>query len=131
MTAYESLKQQLIVEPNTWLVTDVAGFIQANLPSATPINPGALDQDYNVAVGDRTSLNQLYFQIRDNWASRLSHLKEAQPIYCNFRAEDDRYSLVDINKGKSLIGYCPSHRIVYGLKEAMDWYVEFLVENDI
>jgi UDP-N-acetylglucosamine 4-epimerase len=100
--------------------------VQANLLAATASNVDAANQIYNVAVGDRTSLNQLYFQLRDNLASRFDNLKEAQPIYRDFRAGDVRHSLADISKGRDLIGYCPTHRIGDGLREAMDWYVDFI-----
>jgi UDP-N-acetylglucosamine 4-epimerase len=51
------------------------------------------------------------------------HLKDAQPVYRDFRAGDVRHSLADISKAQTLLGYQPSHRIGEGLKEAMDWYV--------
>jgi UDP-N-acetylglucosamine 4-epimerase len=101
----------------------VANTIQANLLAATATNEDATNQVYNVAVGDRTSLNQLYFHLRDNLGEFFSHLKHSQPIYRDFRTGDVRHSLADISKGKSLMGYRPTHRIGEGLKEAMDWYV--------
>jgi len=100
--------------------------VQANLLAATATNEEAANQVYNVAVGDRTSLNQLYFHLRDNLASRFPHLEDANPVYRDFRAGDVRHSLADIGKAKELIGYNPTHRINDGLKEAMDWYVGFL-----
>jgi UDP-N-acetylglucosamine 4-epimerase len=100
--------------------------VQANLLAATSTKDDAVNQVYNVAVGDRTSLNQLYFHLRDNLASKFPHLKDANPVYRDFRAGDVRHSLADIAKAKELIGYNPTHRINDGLKEAMDWYVGFL-----
>ena len=100
--------------------------VQANLLAATASNEDASNQVYNVAVGDRTSLNQLYFHLRDNLASRFPHLNESQPAYREFRSGDVRHSLADISKGKKLLGYKPAHRIREGLKDAMDWYVDFL-----
>ena len=105
--------------------------VQANLLAATASNPEASDQVYNVAVGDRTSLNQLYFYLRDNLAKRFPHLKEAQPVYRDFRTGDVRHSLADISKGRNLMGYCPTHRISDGLREAMVWYVGFFEKNVI
>jgi len=105
--------------------------VQANLLAATASNPEASDQVYNVAVGDRTSLNQLYLYLRDNLAKRFPHLKEAQPVYRDFRAGDVRHSLADISKGRNLIGYCPTHRISDGLSEAMEWYVEFFRKKGV
>jgi UDP-N-acetylglucosamine 4-epimerase len=103
--------------------------IQANLLAATADNIDAVNQVYNIAVGDRTSLNQLYFHLRDNLAIQFEHLKEAQPVYRDFRAGDVRHSLADISKGRNLMGYCPTHRISDGLREAMKWYVSFFKKN--
>ena len=100
--------------------------IQANLLAAAASDEAAVNQIYNVAVGDRTSLNQLYFHLRDALAERFAHLKTAQPVYRGFRVGDVRHSLADIGKGRTLLGYQPSHRIADGLAEAMEWYVSFL-----
>jgi UDP-N-acetylglucosamine 4-epimerase len=97
--------------------------VQANLLAATSSNEDAANQVYNVAVGDRTSLNQLYFHLRNNLASQLSYIKDANPIYRDFRAGDVRHSQADVGKARRLIGYQPTHKIEQGLKEAMDWYM--------
>jgi len=104
----------------------VANAVQVNLLAATACNEDASNQVYNVAVGDRTTLNQLYFHLRDNLASRFSHLNGAHPAYLDFRSGDVRHSLADISKGENLLGYYPTHRIGEGLKEAMAWYEDFL-----
>lgn len=104
--------------------------VQANLLAATAISEDAINQVYNVAVGDRTSLKHLYFHLRDNLAERFAHLRDAQPIYRNFREGDVRHSLADISKCKNRIGYQPTHPIADGLKEAMDWYVCFLSSDE-
>ncbi|WP_442918662.1 NAD-dependent epimerase/dehydratase family protein [Limnobacter sp.] len=103
--------------------------LQANLLAATSENENASNQVYNVAVGDRTTLNQLFAHIRDNLAPQFPHLENAQPIYRDFREGDVRHSLADINKGMSLLGYSPTHRISEGLKEAMNWYITFLAKQ--
>jgi len=97
--------------------------IQANLLAATANDERAANQVYNVAVGDRTSLNQLYFNLRDNLVTQFPHLIEAKPVYRDFRTGDVRHSLADISKAKELIGYQPTHRLGDGLFEAMDWYI--------
>lgn len=99
--------------------------IQVNLLAAAS-DETAVNQIYNVAVGDRTSLNQLYFLLRDALAEQFAHLKMAQPVYRDFRAGDVRHSLADIGKARTLLGYQPSHRAEDGLAEAMKWYVSFL-----
>jgi UDP-N-acetylglucosamine/UDP-N-acetylgalactosamine 4-epimerase len=100
--------------------------VQANLLAATSEHPDAADQVYNVAVGDRTTLNELFFKIRDILSRDFPHLAEIQPIYRDFRPGDVRHSLADIGKARELIGYEPSHNISAGLSEAMDWYINDL-----
>lgn len=97
--------------------------VQANLLAATASSESATNQVYNVAVGDRTTLNDLFEAIRSILEPRFPHLKNYRPNYRDFRAGDVRHSLADIGKVRSLLGYEPSHRIREGLVEAMDWYV--------
>ncbi|MCG7866881.1 MAG: NAD-dependent epimerase/dehydratase family protein [Candidatus Thiodiazotropha taylori] len=100
--------------------------VQANLLAATTTNPDATNQVYNVAVGDRTSLNQLFTKIRDILADRFDYLSDLAPVYRDFRAGDVRHSLANIDKANSLLGYQPSHNIDQGLTEAMSWYIDDL-----
>jgi len=95
--------------------------IQANLLAATSAAE-ARNQVYNMAVGDRTTLNQLFNLIRDNL---VAHGVSAsiQPEYRDFRAGDVRHSLADTSKAQELLGYVPSHRIADGIKAAIGWYV--------
>lgn len=103
--------------------------IQANLLAATSQHAEAANQVYNVAVGDRTTLNQLYEAIRSTLAGRFPHLAGARPVYRDFRAGDVRHSLADIGKARTRLGYEPTHRIDAGLAAAMDWYVSDLAIN--
>ena len=103
--------------------------IQINLLAATSDNPDAVNQIYNVAVGDRTTLNELYENLRVNLAEQFPHLANAKPIYRDFREGDVRHSLADVSKAKDLLGYAPQFRIGEGLKEAMNWYVGFLSQQ--
>jgi UDP-N-acetylglucosamine 4-epimerase len=100
--------------------------IQANLLAATSQHAEAANQVYNVAVGDRTTLNQLFESIRALLAPRYPHLANFKPVYRDFRAGDVRHSLADISKARTRLGYEPTHRIDKGLTEAMDWYVHDL-----
>jgi UDP-N-acetylglucosamine/UDP-N-acetylgalactosamine 4-epimerase len=100
----------------------VANAVQANLLAATVEDEQAANQIYNVAVGDRTELLELYAAIRELLAERYPHVAEATPVFRDFRAGDVRHSLADISKANSLFGYKPSHRIKEGLREAMAWY---------
>jgi UDP-N-acetylglucosamine 4-epimerase len=99
--------------------------VQANLLAATVRDKCAINQIYNVAVGDFTSLNQLFFYIRDALAFYLPNLETNQPIYRDFRAGDVQRSLANIDKGKKLLGYQPTHRINEGLNAALNWYLNF------
>ncbi|CAI8798079.1 Vi polysaccharide biosynthesis protein VipB/TviC [Pseudomonas sp. IT-P100] len=101
----------------------VANAVQANLLAATTTSADAINQVYNVAVGDRTSLNDLFKLIRDGLAVSRQELSQAQPVYRDFRVGDVRHSLADISKVSSLLGYQPSHRLSDGVHEALDWYV--------
>ena len=100
--------------------------IQANILSAVTENPAAVNQVYNVAVGDRTTLNDLFEAIRVNLAPRFKHLENFKPTYREFRAGDVRHSQADVSKARNLLGYEPTHRMAEGLAEAMDWYVNDL-----
>jgi len=84
------------------------------------------NQVYNVAVGDRTTLNQLYEQLHFNLLAGYPHLRDVKPVYRDFRGGDVRHSLADISKAATLLDYQPTHRIGEGLKVAMDWYVQHL-----
>lgn len=107
----------------------IANTVQANLLAATVEDEAATNQVYNVAVGDRTSLNDLFEGIRALLEPRFPHLKDYRPQYRDFRAGDVRHSLADIGKARTLLGYEPSHRIREGLAEAMDWYVQDLTRD--
>lgn len=101
----------------------IANTVQANLLAAMATSDEATNQVYNVAVGDRTTLNDLFEAIRVLLAPRFKHLATFKPSYRDFRAGDVRHSLADVTKARTLLGYEPSHRIGEGLQEAMDWYV--------
>ena len=100
--------------------------IQANLLAATSQHADAANQVYNVAVGDRTTLNHLFEAIRSLLAPQFPHLADFKPHYRDFRAGDVRHSLADISKARTNLGYAPTHRIGEGLAEAMGWYVQDL-----
>lgn len=101
----------------------IANVVQANLLAATTLNPEAINQVYNVAVGDRTTLNELYAQLKANLLPHYTDLADAKPVYRDFRAGDVRHSLADISKAASRLGYAPTQRIGQGLELAMPWYI--------
>lgn len=100
----------------------ISNAVQANLLAATVQDEAATNQVYNVAVGDSTSLNQLFDAIRSLLGAHYPHLTGVRPRYRDFRAGDVHHSLADIGKARNLLGYLPSHRIKDGLVEAMNWY---------
>jgi UDP-N-acetylglucosamine/UDP-N-acetylgalactosamine 4-epimerase len=104
----------------------VANAVQANLLAATTTDPAAVNQVYNVAVGQRTSLNELFESLRAMLAPRFEHLASFKPVYRDFRAGDVRHSLADISKAGRSLGYSPTHVIGDGLSEAMEWYLAHL-----
>ena len=100
--------------------------VQINLLAATTDNEGAINQVYNVAFGDSTSLNKLHQIIDYGLKQRLNNLKSKSPIYQNFRIGDVRHSLADISKAKLLLNYDPKYNIQDGLNETLDWYLKSL-----
>jgi len=100
--------------------------VQINLLAALTDSEEALDQVYNVALNDRTSLNDLFEMIQARLIERMPSLNSVRPRYRDFRPGDVRHSQADIGKAERLLGYRPSHRIDQGLDEAMDWYVKAL-----
>lgn len=103
--------------------------IQANILAATTENPDALNQVYNVAVGDRTTLNQLFNAIQDKLLTSVKIIEKIEPTYRDFRAGDVRHSQADISKASNRLGFEPTHAIDAGLDESMGWYIESLLEN--
>jgi UDP-N-acetylglucosamine 4-epimerase len=100
--------------------------VQANILAALATDAAAVNQVYNVAVGDRTTLNELYRYLHENLVPRYAHLAAAAPVYREFRAGDVRHSLADISKANRLLGYAPAVDAREGLARAMDWYAAHL-----
>ncbi len=99
----------------------IANAVQANLRAALA-GDEAQNQVYNVAVGERTSLVQLFTLLRDGLARHQVHY-DKQPAFADFRPGDVRHSEADITKARSLLGYSPTHRISDGIVEALPWYL--------
>lgn len=97
--------------------------VQANLLAGTTTHADAVNQVYNVAVGDRTTLNELYQLLKENLLGSFKHLNNASPTYREFRAGDVRHSLADIGKAEKLLRYCPAHTIRSGIEIAKHWYL--------
>ncbi|MFZ6645838.1 SDR family oxidoreductase [Undibacterium sp. TJN25] len=100
----------------------VDNIVQANLLSAMAEDKAALNEIYNVALNDSTSLNRLYQMMRELLEDDFPHIKEHQPVYQDFRAGDVRHSQANISKAQTLLGFAPTHTVDRGLAEAMAWY---------
>jgi UDP-N-acetylglucosamine 4-epimerase len=95
--------------------------VQANILAATA-DEAAKNEIYNVAVGDRTTLNILFNSLKDALAGN-GVVYEKQPVYRDFRPGDVRHSQADISKAASKLGYAPEYRIKEGIVKAMPWYL--------
>lgn len=102
----------------------VENAVQANILSAV-CDKYEKSEVFNVALGDRTTLNELFSFIRNELKNNsVDYDKEA--IKRDFRPGDVRHSQADISKAKEFLGYSPNFRIADGIKKAMPWYKEFL-----
>ncbi|MDR3361428.1 MAG: Vi polysaccharide biosynthesis UDP-N-acetylglucosaminuronic acid C-4 epimerase TviC [Desulfovibrio sp.] len=95
--------------------------VQANL-LASFARDEARDKIYNVAFGERTTLNELFALIREEVARHKPEAAQAAAVYRDFRAGDVRHSLADITRAKTLLGYAPDYDVRQGLGLAGDWY---------
>ena len=98
----------------------IANVVQANILAATTTNPEAADQVYNIALGERTTLNELFDLVKK--AVGDNHSTQEKPLYRDFRPGDIRHSLADISKARKLLGFAPTCRIDEGLALSMEWY---------
>ena len=101
----------------------VDNVVQMNLRAAITDDPAAIDQAYNVAHGEITSLSELFEIIRTLLGRRLPHLKAVRPVYREPRRGDILLSRADIGKAQRLLGYQPTVRLMDGLESTMDWYL--------
>ncbi len=108
--------------------TYIDNVIQMNILAGVTTNEKAFGEAFNVAVGGRNTLNELYKIIVDNLTSlpitNHESLITKSPVYRDFREGDIRHSNADITKAKTVVGYAPTHTIYQGMKEAITWYVE-------
>lgn len=101
--------------------------VQMNLLAATAPDE-AKNEVYNVAVGDRTTLNDLFHALQSALAENGKPYTR-KPVYRDFRAGDVRHSQADISKAASKLGYAPEYRIMDGIAKAMPWYISLFIEE--
>ncbi len=102
--------------------TYIDNVVQANQLAALTDNPNAINTVYNVAFGERTTLTELFYTIRDNLSQFDSGVITIEPVYGPPRAGDIPHSLADIIKAKTLLGYNPEYSLVDGIAAAAEWY---------
>lgn len=103
----------------------IDNIVQANLLAAMTDDPKAKNQVYNVAVGDRTTLNSVFQLLKEN-LKPYGVSPETKPVYREFRSGDVRHSQADVSKIEGLLGYRHTHRIADGLAASIPWYVGLL-----
>ncbi len=102
----------------------VENAVQANILAATSTDK-AKNKVYNVALGDRTTLNSLFDCLKQSLKNN-NVVYSKTPVYQAFRGGDVRHSQACITKAQELLGYEPAYRIKAGIEKAMSWYVEHL-----
>ena len=100
----------------------VRNVVQANLRAALTTDAEAIGRVYNVAVGQRTTLNQLHAALATAVEARQAGTRVAAPTRAPFRAGDVRHSLADISLARRLLGYEPTHTIAAGMAETVAAY---------
>lgn len=107
--------------------TYVDNVIQANLLAATTKNDEAVNQVFNVAYGDRTTLNQLASALKEILASYKPEIAAVEIVHGPYRQGDIPHSLASVEKARRLLGYNPQYDLYKGLSEACRWYAGNLV----
>ena len=102
----------------------IENVVQANLIAARTLDLSAVNQIYNVAYGEETSLNEVYIQIKKNLIHTFPNLANAKPEYRDFRKGDVLQSLACIKKAREKLGYEPSYDLRKGLELTVDWYLK-------
>ncbi len=106
--------------------TYIDNVIQMNLLSLTTESTDALNQIYNVAFGERTTLNDLVTYLKQYLSEFDEKIADVEIIYGAYRKGDVPHSLASIEKAKKLLHYNPKFSMKEGLKEAVKWYWEHL-----
>ena len=106
--------------------TYIDNVVEMNLLAMLTDNPQAVNQIYNTACGERTTLNQLFDYLKENLSQFDKEIVDIQPIYGSTRLGDIPHSLASIEKAKKLLGYNPKFNVEEGLREATKYYWENL-----
>jgi len=106
--------------------TFIENVIHANQAAALAPDKLALKTAYNIAFGERITLNELFGMLRENLAIFDKEIAGIEPVYVSERPGDIPHSLASIDKARKLLGYDPQYSVKEGLKEAIAWYWENL-----
>lgn len=104
--------------------TYIDNVIQMNMLALTTTNPDAVNQIYNTAFGERTTLNQLVGYLKEYLSEFDAEIANVEVLHGPNRAGDIPHSLACVDKAKNLLNYNPQYNMKYGLKEAVMWYWE-------
>ncbi len=102
--------------------TYIDNVLQANELAALTNSPGSINTVYNVAFGERTTLNELIHYLKSFLSPYDPMINDVVINYGPERKGDVPHSLASISKAASLLGYQPRYSVETGLKEAIDWY---------
>ncbi len=106
--------------------TYIDNVIQMNILAGLTDNSKAFGEAFNVAVGGRNTLNELYALINKELVEHIEGYRAKEASYRAFREGDIRHSNADISKAKKYLGYAPTHDIYAGMAEAIEWYIGHL-----
>ena len=106
--------------------TYIDNVIEMNMLALLTENVDAVNQIYNTACGERTTLNQLVSYLREYLSKFDSEIAKIEPTYGSNRVGDIPHSLACVDKAKKLLNYTPKYDVKIGLKESITWYWENL-----
>jgi UDP-N-acetylglucosamine 4-epimerase len=104
----------------------VHNVVQANILAALNCNDSSVNEVYNVAVGDGTTLNELFCCLKNSLKKHYAHLEQYEPVYMDFRAGDIRHSQANIQKASRYLGFNPLYNFQSGIIETCAWYLNNL-----
>ena len=104
----------------------IANVVQANLLAATIHDQAAVNRVYNIALGRRTTLLQLYAMLRQRLTRLCPSIAEQPPLHDPDRPGDIPHSWADIEYAVTSLGYRPTHSVEQGLDESLEWYITHL-----
>ena len=102
--------------------TYIDNVVQMNLLALISEDEGAINQVYNTAVGDRTTIKQMAELLKEYLSAYDTEIANVEILHGPNRQGDVPHSLASIEKAQKNLGYHPTHKFEEGLKEAVDWY---------